>query len=94
MFQFLPSALSNISNVVLFSPPTAGMFQKFKKSLSLRLTKKSGSRSESPSDVPATVPAESVPVSADSVSAPADPATLPRRRGSAVKDEDGKAVYL
>ncbi|KAF2358298.1 hypothetical protein FHG87_010946 [Trinorchestia longiramus] len=78
------------SSGVISVAPNSGMFQKFKKSLSLRLTKKSGSRSESPSEgLTCSGAPQSAPVEAGHV----EPATLPRRRGSGNREED-KAVYL
>lgn len=69
-----------------------GMFQKFKKSLSLRLAKKAAGRSESPSEGVCGSPA---PIGQPVQDAgQLEPATLPRRRGSLNREEDGKAVYL
>lgn len=78
----------------LFSPFPEGMFQKFKKSLSLRLAKK-GSRSESPGPGPGSLSAPVGPVPAE----PAQPAhldsqTLPRRRGSVSREDDTKSSFL
>ncbi|XP_064103974.1 uncharacterized protein LOC135213776 [Macrobrachium nipponense] len=65
-----------------------GVFQKFKKSLSLRLAKK-GSRSESPSS-------HSAPVShcPPEPTAQIESQTLPRRRGSINREEDNKSSFL
>ena len=70
------------------------MFQKFKKSLSLRLAKK-GSRSESPNRERNTL----IPVSSSTESNNIESTTLPRRRGSAgppckEKEEDNKSTFL
>ncbi|XP_042211871.1 uncharacterized protein LOC121859189 [Homarus americanus] len=67
-----------------------GMFQKFKKSLSLRLAKK-GSRSESP-----VAGSQSAPVGHSSIESSQieSSQTLPRRRGSISRDDDNKSSFL
>ncbi|XP_018010848.1 serine-rich adhesin for platelets isoform X1 [Hyalella azteca] len=81
--------------------PNNGMFQKFKKSLSLRLNKKSSSRSESPTEGPNnnnncnntyTNCHGGEQATTTMVGHVDPPATLPRRRG--VKEDDAKQVYL
>ncbi|XP_063603642.1 uncharacterized protein LOC134779415 isoform X2 [Penaeus indicus] len=87
-----PRSLPYMSSSAQASPE--GMFQKFKKSLSLRLAKK-GSRSESPGPGPGSQSAPVGPVPAE----PAQPAhldsqTLPRRRGSVSREDDTKSSFL
>ncbi|XP_071537361.1 uncharacterized protein RhoGEF3 [Panulirus ornatus] len=68
---------------------TEGMFQKFKKSLSLRLAKK-GSRSESPSSGSHSAPIDHTHSELTLV----ESQTLPRRRGSITRDDDNKTSFL
>lgn len=77
----------------LFLSPE-GMFQKFKKSLSLRLAKK-GSRSESPGPGPGSLSAPVGPVPAEPAQPPQlEAQTLPRRRGSVSREDDTKSSFL
>ncbi|XP_076058567.1 uncharacterized protein LOC143035586 [Oratosquilla oratoria] len=73
-----------------------GMFQKFKKSLSLRLAKKAASRSESPGPRSSPVVVAPSGGSDHGNNLETSSATLPRRRGtsSSHKEEDPKPGFL